>query len=200
MQIDVGAFSEFMIRQDGNNTLPINYELNAYKKKDVNIISLAIYEGLYLEKMIIQKRSQSSDWETLKTLETKSKRKNNYLFKDDTPFDLTYYRIQFIDFDNLYTTSKIVSVINPLNNFYLEKLFPNPSNGVFTLKMKTIKNSELNISIKNILGKEVYYEDILSTNTSSIKQLKLKYLNKGLYFITLQQGNTSIIRKLVIEK
>jgi hypothetical protein len=72
------------------------------------------------------------------------------------------------------------------------KIFPNPSNGVFTLTH--LSNIDF-IEIRNALGQKIYS----TKNTLQTKTLSLKD-SKGVYFISLrhQNGNTSI-RKIIVK-
>ena len=74
-------------------------------------------------------------------------------------------------------------------------VYPNPSNGVFTLSVSGIQNPSV-LSISNVEGQEVYKEAI-SGNTN--EQIDLSNLAKGMYFVRLLNSNNTQIKKIVIE-
>ena len=67
--------------------------------------------------------------------------------------------------------------------------YPNPSKGVFNIYNASGKN----ISITDILGKEVYSENIKSDNFP----VNLKNNPKGIYFVNTGNKNSSV--KIIIE-
>ena len=64
-------------------------------------------------------------------------------------------------------------------------LYPNPNNGVFSLKIKSKKQENLNLNVKNILGQIVYSENLNKVNQLT-KQMNLTHLNSGIYTISLE--------------
>ena len=70
-------------------------------------------------------------------------------------------------------------------------LYPNPSQGSFTLELA----EKSNVSIFNILGQEVMHMD----KVSGVQQVSLENAPKGLYFVQIQNGNNTEVKKLIIE-
>ncbi len=80
--------------------------------------------------------------------------------------------------------------VNETNNTEIQ-IFPNPSNGIFT-----IQNNELqikNIEIIDITGKIIHNQQFVISNS----QFVIK--EKGVYFIKLQTENQIFTRKIVIQ-
>jgi len=77
------------------------------------------------------------------------------------------------------------------NNF---SVYPNPANNLITVNYNGV--SPANISITDITGKVVLQHLI---NSSRTEMLDISALNKGLYFITLNNGSEKNTRKLIIE-
>jgi hypothetical protein len=84
--------------------------------------------------------------------------RQDYSFKDDAQSRLVYYRLKQLDFDGNYEYSKIISIAQNGKNEV--SVFPNPSNGVFSIagseeledEQFTLINSigqTLSISIQN---------------------------------------------------
>ena len=92
---------------------------------------------------------------------------------------------------NFDPSSVITSVGDKLSDKLL--IYPNPSNGLINIELD--KLNFYNISISNILAKEVYNSTISAVNTT----LDLSNFNKGLYFIELNDGENIFTKKIIIE-
>jgi hypothetical protein len=73
------------------------------------------------------------------------------------------------------------------------KVYPNPTNGEFTLELSSLNKSV--ITITTILGQVV-----LSQEAGLIQQINLSDLNKGLYFINVTENNKSVYRANVVKQ
>ncbi|MCK5846466.1 MAG: T9SS type A sorting domain-containing protein, partial [Bacteroidales bacterium] len=76
-------------------------------------------------------------------------------------------------------------------------IFPNPNNGIFTLEIGDIGNSDLQLSIINTIGSEVYNSKF-SVYGKTAKQIDLKGLARGVYFIRLKTSKGIVYRGKVI--
>lgn len=92
---------------------------------------------------------------------------------------------------NFDPSSVITSVGDKLSDKLL--IYPNPSNGLINIELD--KLNFYNISISNILAKEVYNSTISAVNT----KLDLSNFDKGLYFIELNDGENIFTKKIIIE-
>ena len=87
------------------------------------------------------------------------------------------------------------SDVNEMESEQQPEIFPNPSNnGIFTIKTKNNSNTE--ISICNILGKEVY----TNIQAYETKTIDLSKCDNGLYFIKFKTENKVIVEKIVLNK
>lgn len=103
-------------------------------------------------------------------------------------------------------TSKTVSTfldactgIGEKSNDVTISVFPNPSNGEFTLELNSAKNVVADLSITNNLGMKVYVEKDVAVNGKTSKNLNLSSLGSGIYLLTLQNGELKITRKILIK-
>lgn len=100
-----------------------------------------------------------------------------------------YFRLKQIDRDGTFEYSRIIAV-NAGNEKAELIAYPNPSNGVFQLKSKDIKNAEIHLF--NALGKEVPVK-IVSPDASDTFLISTKgNAAPGLYELRISdgQGNT----------
>lgn len=93
------------------------------------------------------------------------------------------------------------NVDNALNITEFEQLaflvYPNPASDNITLKFSDqISNSEVDITIMNIVGERVYNSKYL--NHKSSLQLNVSNLKSGLYFIKVNSNSNTITKKLII--
>jgi photosystem II stability/assembly factor-like uncharacterized protein/PKD repeat protein len=76
--------------------------------------------------------------------------------------------------------------------------FPNPNNGEFTLKFNTLSTANYAIEITNTLGQKVYTENLPAFNGSYTKNIDLSEFGKGLYMLSITEGNKKATKKLMV--
>ena len=86
---------------------------------------------------------------------------------------------------------------NPIQHIDLN-LFPNKNKGEFTVSGTSIEVSSVNISIINILGKEIYKEHLNIEQGKLYKNYQLQLL-PGEYFYRIQSGKYSVVKKFIVE-
>jgi len=80
---------------------------------------------------------------------------------------------------------------NTLDNF---KIYPNPSTAIFNIQRQT--NAEMEISVYDITGKLVFTDkNILKSHYA----LNLSKINKGLYFLKINEGNKIATKRIMIK-
>ena len=75
-------------------------------------------------------------------------------------------------------------------------IYPNPTNGVFTLDLGSESSASLNLSVINILGKVVFEKQNLSSKTP----IKIESAENGTYIIVLKEGDKIVGAKQIIIK
>jgi hypothetical protein len=78
------------------------------------------------------------------------------------------------------------------------KVYPNPNSGLFTLEMESEKPSTYMLNVRNMLGQTVMSEAI-NVNGSVSKTMDLTSFEKGVYFVTLENGEDRLVRKVVVK-
>ncbi|MFK8006955.1 MAG: PKD domain-containing protein [Saprospiraceae bacterium] len=76
-------------------------------------------------------------------------------------------------------------------------LYPNPNNGDFTLHLEGQPMDELEVSLYNILGQQIFREQIDFTSGQLIKDYKLSHLAAATYILHIRSDNQMIHRKVV---
>lgn len=110
-----------------------------------------------------------------------------------------WYRVTITDDCGSYTDSVYVEVggyasIKEANNELAASLFPNPSNGEFTLQVNGKNVEEFNLKVLSISGQLIYQSTIKNG-----KQQKLNITNQpnGVYFIHLTSNKGASVLKVV---
>ena len=79
-------------------------------------------------------------------------------------------------------------------------LYPNPAKDAFSFTIPTqFKQSKVNVSISDISGK-VVQTDILQNNNTNKLSVKTNTLSNGIYFVKIDIDNTSVTKKLLINR
>ena len=73
-------------------------------------------------------------------------------------------------------------------------IFPNPSNGIFTVTTESI--DPCIILIDNILGQEIYFDNYNGLNS---KTIDLSQFDKGVYMIKVKYDNKVLVKQLIVE-
>jgi uncharacterized delta-60 repeat protein len=76
----------------------------------------------------------------------------------------------------------------------LVSLFPNPANT--TIQLKLSQNENGTVELWNVMGERVYTENI---SNESKKEIDIKNISNGIYFVKVFDGEKSYCKKLIIE-
>ncbi|MBL4708500.1 MAG: T9SS type A sorting domain-containing protein, partial [Flavobacteriales bacterium] len=98
-----------------------------------------------------------------------------------------------LNFGNLAIST---SLKDPLDSNSRVDVFPNPSKGEFSIQFKENKK-EYMLHVINSLGQSVYNAPI-SGSAGSKKNLDLKFLNKGVYYLMFNNETESLVEVVVI--
>ena len=78
-------------------------------------------------------------------------------------------------------------------------IFPNPSNGEFTVSFENDANIDVHISIIDVLGKNVCVENFESMEGTVTHSINTEKLNPGLYVLVLNANGKSTNTKIIIQ-
>ncbi len=78
-------------------------------------------------------------------------------------------------------------------------LYPNPSKGEFHLDIVMPSTGDVNASVTDIAGRELYKSKWTNVTGKQSYNVSLSHLSKGVYFMNLRIGNKKYVRKLIIE-
>jgi bacillolysin len=75
------------------------------------------------------------------------------------------------------------------------EIFPNPSNGIFTIRSQT-NNEEQYVEVYNMLGAKIHSS---AKSKLSAYTVDLSNQSKGIYFVKVYQGEKCTTRKIVVQ-
>lgn len=78
-------------------------------------------------------------------------------------------------------------------------LYPNPTKEAFTLKSSGLKHKNALVSLRNISGQLILSEIISESDSPFIKHFNIKNNAKGIYILTIIDGDNLINKKLIIQ-
>jgi hypothetical protein len=79
------------------------------------------------------------------------------------------------------------------------KFYPNPNSGKFNLAFNLATKGDTEVSIYNVEGKTVYHETLPAFSGNYDKEIDISNNAKGIYFVKLEQGKQSQVKKIVLE-
>ncbi|WP_299759088.1 T9SS type A sorting domain-containing protein [uncultured Pontibacter sp.] len=78
-------------------------------------------------------------------------------------------------------------------------IYPNPSNGVFTISVSNLEAQQLELTILNVIGNEIFRETLRREESKLTRTINLDRHAKGLYYVKLEADNYSAVRRVVIK-
>jgi hypothetical protein len=176
---DVGAWVTF--KMIICITLPAGHYSAAVEQSNANTATVDFTLGRALNSEALQPNNETSNLST-------------YLYPagDAAPSWgwITRQPMIRMNFGELVGINETNEAINRFN------VSPNPSNGQFKVQIDA-ENARFNLSVRNMIGQVVYNEDI-SVNNTLTKNIDLSNLDKGIYFVSLENGVNREVQKAVI--
>ena len=100
-------------------------------------------------------------------------------------------------FDSTYICSPSTSVHNISQNQSIFSVYPNPSNGKFTVTVEGLQEANCTLEICNYLGQEIY-TSMFKAQQSTL-DIDLSDFPKGIYFVKVNNGTNVNTHKILIE-
>ncbi len=89
--------------------------------------------------------------------------------------------------------------LSTLENQASFEIFPNPSNGTFTMNMIVTEKNNYKVQLKNMLGQVLYTENLDNFKGAYIKQFDLSVYGKGVYTLNLQTATGQQVKKIIVD-
>ncbi len=106
--------------------------------------------------------------------------------------DPNAYKYAYYYIDDITLIDQSTVGFNELGNENSFSVYPNPANDVLNIKVGTIKENT-QIKIADVIGRTILI-------TESKSQLDISFLEKGIYFVTIQQEGKTLGTKKIIKQ
>ena len=77
-------------------------------------------------------------------------------------------------------------------------IYPNPTNGIFTIEMNDVEKDVYTIKITNVLGQKVFTTS-QSVNGIYKENIDLSAFQKGVYLIEIKNSTATITERIIVE-
>jgi PKD repeat protein len=93
-----------------------------------------------------------------------------------------------------------VNVCTQVKEENINKIFvyPNPNNGIFTIDIQNVLSNFVTIKVLNTLSTVVYIDENTGVDGSLTKTIDLSKLDKGMYFLVIENYQGSTINRIII--
>ena len=144
----------------------------------------------------IERSKDGINWQPVGIIESvgNSSVRMNYSFTDKEPYAISFYRLKQTDLDGKFKYFKSIVVKNCRKDLTEIAIYPNPSNGAFSLSFNGEKDKVYSLAIYNASGEKVYHSG------SHQSAINISDKPDGIYFLYLNLTSTIIIKKLVIKR
>jgi len=146
----------------------------------------------------------------------------SYVPDTSTPGDWRTEQITLPGFNKSNVLVKFVTTSDNGNNLYLDNInlsqsnptgikkiadsqmnvsiYPNPTNGITNINITAKKASDATVSVMNMLGQVVTVKQVSLTLGANSVQLDMKEYATGVYNVTINTANGSVVKKLNVTK
>jgi len=98
-----------------------------------------------------------------------------------------------------FAGSPLVGVTALNNDNSKMNIFPNPSNGQFNLQIAGAETKNATVKIVDVVGNVVYENNIGNSSNVIVQNVDISTASKGVYFVTVENGTTRFVKKIVVE-
>ncbi len=118
----------------------------------------------------------------------------DYSFSDETPANVSYYRLKMVEFDGDFEYSGVVEIRRTKTK--APSIYPNPTEGGLTVEFETVKPSDVEIEVTDVLGRTICAHTISANSGINFYTMDLNN-STGIYFVSVKvEGDTHITKIL----
>ena len=118
------------------------------------------------------------------------------------PYGDAYTGNVFPNSDGVYSIASLTATLTGINSLDRTEVavYPNPSNGTFTLELKSVQSQNFDVTVYNPLGVTVYQQLNVAANGKYSTEIRSDDLPEGIYTLTVNGKDTNYIKKIVIRR
>lgn len=152
------------------------------------------------EYFIIEGSVDALNWQELSKLKGSGTSINTQLYENriNTPSEYNYFRLKQVDYNGLFKYSEIVYDDCELLENENIVVFPNPSNGEFSIQFTNLENELITVKITDAIGRLIEEKIIVVDKIYYNERYTFKEKVNGIYYITLTSNDKIFTQKLVV--
>ncbi len=199
MELNTPSFSGFYV---GPNTL-LPIELKAFKAtalNNQNKVEWTTASERNTKKFIVERANDGvQNWQIVATVAAagNSTKQVSYQIFDQNPTCLAFYRLRSVDLDEKEAISSVVSAQRRCGRLAIAAIYPNPANANATLTFEATQNDNVTVTLTDLLGKIVRKQQQNAVEGFNKMELNLENVPQGTYFITIQDQNAKVTKRIV---
>jgi len=118
------------------------------------------------------------------------------------PYGDSYTDNVFPNSDGIYSIASLTATLTGINSLDRTEVavYPNPSNGTFTLELNSVHLQAFDVMVYNSLGVAVYQQLNVAANGKYSTEIGLGDLPEGIYTLTVTGKDANYIKKIIIRK
>ena len=127
---------------------------------------------------------------------------NDVITTMNNPYGDAYTGKVYPNSDGIYSIASLTATLTGINSLNRTEVavYPNPSNGTFTLELIPVKSQNFDVTVYNSLGIVVYQQLNVAANGKYSTEISSGDLPEGIYTLTVTGKDTNYIKKIVIRK
>ncbi len=176
------------------STLPVKLQsFTASKNNNISIIKWITAQEINSKSFIIERSSNSISWISIGTINAmgNSSSPSYYQYTDATPSKgNNYYRLKMTDTDGEieYSAIKLISFANEIQ----VAVYPNPATEFITVSTGEAQKKSV-VRLLNASGQPVLTQNFIAQIT-----IDIKHLQKGTYFVEVNDGSSRKITQIAV--
>ena len=196
-----GTASAFLptILADAGLVIPVEFQsISAKAKGAINVINWLTASEKDVREFAIERSIDNKTWTVIGTEKaTGGTAPAAYLFNDNAPTDLAYYRIRSIETSGKDQVSKVVAVQRTNGKLVLVLVSPMPTTEGVNIDFSVAKTGKVNLIVTDIVGRIVKTETFATIEGANTVRLDLSKLAQGTYIMSINDGETIATQRLI---
>lgn len=121
--------------------------------------------------------------------------------ENDAFAEVEDYSIVVQDATKIASKDVLLSKNNDVEDFSFEgfDLYPNPTQGMFTVRFKTVSKERVFVKVMDLSGRTVFAKKYKNVSSDFSERVVLDNVSSGIYLLQIENGGKQTTRKLLIE-
>jgi hypothetical protein len=180
-------------------SLPIFiYDFQGIAKTTSNEVSWKTQFNTKCDEIVLEKSAnREKDFEEVKKHTASAN--TNYVYTDETPYPVSFYRLKFIDKDGNVAYSHTIELQNSNAEVLKHKIYPNPAHKELFVYLSNSEHETVQIQLIDYHGRAVMLQNIQVSAYKPIS-IPLDNISNGLYILHITNSKNEQFTEKVIVK